>query len=275
VSGIELRATLEVALAGGFCGALGFWVLSERLAYAGESLSHGLLPGLVLAALAGVPLMLGAAGGAIVAAGLIAVAARDERVGPDTGTAVAVTGLVGLGSLLALAPDAPPRLEELLFGDPLGANDADIVAAAALLVLGGLTLAALRRPLAAASFDPAGASALGMRPLLVRLGLLGLMATSIAIAVEGLGALLVLAVLVAPPVAVRRHVRTPDGAMAAGAVVAALAGIAGIQMSALVGTAAGASVALVLCAAAALGAMPWPRVGRASRRPAAPPQRAR
>jgi ABC-type Mn2+/Zn2+ transport system permease subunit len=275
VSGIELRATLEVALAGGFCGALGFWVLSERLAYAGESLSHGLLPGLVLAALAGAPLVLGAAGGALAAAGLIAVAARDERVGPDTGTAVAVTGLVGLGSLLALAPDAPPRLEELLFGDPLGASNGDIIAAAALLVLGGLTLAALRRPLAATSFDPAGASALGMRPLLVRLGLLGLMATSIAIAVEGLGALLVLAVLVAPPVAVRRHVRTPDGAMAAGAVVAAAAGVAGIQMSALVGTAAGASVALVLCAAAALGAMPWPGVARAPRRPAAAPRRAR
>jgi ABC-type Mn2+/Zn2+ transport system permease subunit len=56
VSGIELRATLEIVLAGGFCGALGFWVLSERLAYAGESLSHGLLPGLVLAALADAPL---------------------------------------------------------------------------------------------------------------------------------------------------------------------------------------------------------------------------
>jgi ABC-type Mn2+/Zn2+ transport system permease subunit len=273
VSGIELRATLELALAGGFCGALGFWVLSERLAYAGESLSHGLLPGLVLAALAGVPLVLGAAGGALVAAGLIAVAARDERVGPDTGTAVAVTGLVGLGSLLALAPDAPPRLEELLFGDPLGANDADIAAAAALLVLGGL--AALRRPLAATSFDPTGASALGLRPLAVRLGLLALMATSIAIAVEGLGALLVLAVLVAPPLAVRRHARTPDAAMVAGALVAAAAGAAGIQLSALVGSAAGASVALVLCAAAALGAMPWPGAGRAPREPAGAPQRVR
>jgi ABC-type Mn2+/Zn2+ transport system permease subunit len=273
VSGIELRATLEVALAGGFCGALGFWVLSERLAYAGESLSHGLLPGLVLAALAGAPLLLGAAGGALVAAGLIAVAARDPRVGPDTGTAVAVTGLVGLGSLLALAPDAPPRLEELLFGDPLGANDADIAAAAALLVLGGLALVALRRPLAATSFDPTGASALGVRPLMVRLGLLGLMATSIAIAVEGLGALLVLAVLVAPPLAVRRHVRTPDAAMAAGAVVAAAAGVAGIQLSALVGSAAGASVALVLCAAAALGAMPWPGAARSGARPAAPSHR--
>ena len=173
MSGIELRATLEVVLAGGFCGALGFWVLSERLAYAGESLSHGMLPGLVLAALAGAPLLLGAAGGALVAAGLIALAARDARVGPDTGTAVAVTGLVGLGSLLALAPEAPQRLEELLFGDPLGVSDGDLAAAAILLVAGGAALAALRRPLAATAFDPAGASALGLRPGLVRLALLG------------------------------------------------------------------------------------------------------
>jgi ABC-type Mn2+/Zn2+ transport system permease subunit len=229
-------------------------VLSERLAYAGESLSHGLLPGLVLAALAGVPLLLGAAGGALVAAGLIALAARDPRVGPDTGTAVAVTGLVGLGSLLALAPDAPPRLEELLFGDPLGATDGDIAAAAALLAGGGLLLAVLQRPLAAASFDPTGAAALGVRPLTMRLVLLALMATAIAIAVQGLGALLVLAVLVGPPIAVRRHVRTPRASMVAGALVAAAAGAAGIQLSALAGTAAGASVALVLCAAAALGA---------------------
>jgi ABC-type Mn2+/Zn2+ transport system permease subunit len=65
---------------------------------------------------------------------------------------------------------------------------------------------------------------------------------------------------VAPPVAVRRHVRTPDQAMVAGALVAVAAGIAGIQLSALVGSAAGASVALVLCAAAGLGAaQPSPR----------------
>ena len=271
MSGIELRATLEVALAGGFCGALGFWVLSERLAYAGESLSHGLLPGLVLAALAGAPLLLGAAGGALVAAGLIALAARDARVGPDTGTAVAVTGLVGLGSLLALAPDAPPRLEELLFGDPLGATGGDIAAAASLLAGGGLVLAALQRPLAASVFDPAGAAALGLRPLSMRLALLALMATAIAIAVHGLGALLVLAVLVGPPIAVRRHARTPQAAMVAGALVAAAAGAGGIQLSALAGTAAGASVALVLCAAAALGAA----LPRRALRPAARGQAAR
>ena len=254
MSGIELRAMLELVLAGGFCGALGFWVVSERLTYAAESLSHGLLPGLVLAGLAGAPLLLGAAGGAIVAAALIALAARDANVGPDTGTAVAVTGLVGLGSLLALAPDAPQRLEELLFGNPLGVTGGDLVAAAVLVAVGGGTLVALRRPLTATAFDPAGASALGLRPSLLRLALLVLLAAAVAVTVQGLGALLVLAALVAPPIAVRRHVPTPAWAMLAAAAVAGLAGIAGIQISSLAGIAAGGSVALVLCAMAALGA---------------------
>ncbi len=71
MSGIELRAMLELVLVGGFCGAIGFWVVTERLTYAAESLSHGLLPGLVAAGLAGTSVLVGAAGGALVAAALI------------------------------------------------------------------------------------------------------------------------------------------------------------------------------------------------------------
>jgi ABC-type Mn2+/Zn2+ transport system permease subunit len=253
-SGIDRRALLELALVGLFCGALGFWVVTERLAYAAESLSHGLLPGLVIAALAGASLLLGAAAGALVAAPLLALAARDERIGPDGGTAVAVTGLVGLGALLALEPDAPQRLDELLFGDPLGVSDGDLAAAAALLLAGGAALALLHRPLCAVAFDPSGAAAAGVRPALVRIALLGLLAAAIAVAARGLGALLVLAVLVAPPVAVSRHARTPARAMLAGGAVAVLAGLVGIEVSFHAGSAAGASVALALCLAAALGA---------------------
>jgi ABC-type Mn2+/Zn2+ transport system permease subunit len=263
-SGIDRRALLELALVGAFCGALGFWVVTERLAYSAESLAHGLLPGLVLAALAGAPLLLGAAGGALVAAALIAFAARDSRIGPDTGTAVAVTGLVGLGALLALAPDSPQRLEELLFGDPLGVTDGDLVAAASLLVLGGAALVALHRPLSAVAFDAAGAAAAGLRPAALRLVLLVLLAAAVAVAVQGLGALLVLAVLIGPPLAVRHHARTPARAMLGGAAVAVLAGLVGIGVSFHAHSAAGASVALALCAVAALGSLfrPSPRAVR-------------
>ena len=263
-SGIDRRALLELAMVGGFCGALGFWVVTERLAYSAESLSHGLLPGLVLAALAGAPLLLGAAGGALVAAALIAFAARDARIGPDAGTAVAVTGLVGLGALLALAPDSPQRLEELLFGDPLGVTDGDLVAAAALLTLGGTALACLYRPLSAVAFDAPGAAAAGLRPSLMRLVLLVLIAAAVAVAVQGLGALLVLAVLIGPPLAVMPHARTPARAMLGGAAVAVVAGIVGIGVSFHAHSAAGATVALALCAAAALGSAfrPSPRGAR-------------
>ena len=268
-SGIGRRALIEVMLLGAFGGALAFWVVEERLGYAAESLAHGLLPGLVIAALAGAPLLIGAAGGAVAAAALIALAARDERVGPETGTAVAVTGLLGLGALLALSPQAPPRLEELLFGDPLGVGDGDLAAAAVLVLIGGLALASFHRPLVALAFDAAGSAALGVSPARLRALLLLLLAAAIAVGAQGLGNLLVLAVLVAPAVAVRRHAATPAAAMLAGGALSALAGAAGIYVSFHAGAAAGACVALALCLLAAAGAaLPLRRGGTAA--PAAP-----
>ena len=252
-SGIDRRALAEVALLGVICGGLSFWVVGYRLAYPAESLAHGLLPGLVLASLAGAPLVLGALGGVAVAGALVALAARDERIDADTATAVVVTGMFGLGALLALAPETPARLGELLFGDPLGVTDADLAAAGALVVMGGSALAALQRPLAATAFDPVRARSLGIAPARVQLALLLLLSVTLAVAVTGLGSLLVLAVLVAPAVAVRRHASSPPVAMVAGAGLAVVAGTIGIYASHHLGSAAGASVALALVLAAALG----------------------
>lgn len=254
-SGIGQRALAEVVLLGALGGALGFWVLRFGLTYGAESLAHGLLPGLVIAAVAGFPLLLGAAIGIAAAAVLLATAAGDERAGPDTGTAVVVTGMLGLGGLLAFSPDVPPRLGELLFGDPLSISGGDLVAAGAVAAGGGLALAALHRPLAAVAFDSAGAAALGLRPGLVRLGLLALLVATVAVGARGFGNLLVLAVLVAPAIAVRRHASTPAAAMRAGALVAAAAGMAGLYASHHLSIAAGGAIALALCAAAAIGAV--------------------
>jgi ABC-type Mn2+/Zn2+ transport system permease subunit len=261
-SGIGLRALVEIVVVGAVCGALGFWVASYRLVYSAESLAHGLLPGLVVAAVAGVPLVAGAAAGILAAALLIDVAGRDERVGADTATAVVVTGLLGLGGLLALARDRPLRLEELLFGDPLAVGSADLAAAAILAAASVAALLALHRPLSALAFDPVGAPALGVRPAVARAALLVLLAAAVCVATRGLGNLLVLAVLVAPPVAVARHAHSPARAMLGGAIVAAAAGVAGFYGSYHLEVAAGASIALALCAAAALGALLPAQAGR-------------
>src|SRR6185503_6181055 len=107
---------------------------------------------------------LGAAGGVLVAAAAIALAGRDERLGGDTGVAVAVSALFGLGALLALSPGAPPRLLELLFGDLLGASVADIAVAGGLAAAAAIALALAHRRLSASAFDRASARSLGAEP---------------------------------------------------------------------------------------------------------------
>jgi ABC-type Mn2+/Zn2+ transport system permease subunit len=253
---ITLRALFEVLILALALGPLGVWILLHRQAYAAESLSHGLLPGLVIAALAGAPLVLGAAGGAIVAAGAIALAARDERVGADIGVAVAVSALLGVGALLALSPAAPPRLEELLFGDLLGISTADLLAAGALALATGLALAAAHRPLALTAFDREASPSLGATVARWETALLVLLAVGTVAAAPGLGSLLLVALIIAPAAAALRVTRRLPPALAIAAVVAALAGIAGLALSYYAGLAAGASVALCAVAAPILARVP-------------------
>jgi ABC-type Mn2+/Zn2+ transport system permease subunit len=246
---ITRRALVEVLILALALGPLGVWVLLHRQAYAAESLSHGLLPGLVLAALAEIPLVFGAAAGAVVAAGAIALAARDERIGGDVGVAVAVSTLFGLGAMLALAPAAPPRLEELLFGDLLGTSGADLAAAAALALAVAAALAAIHRPLALTAFDRVAARALGAPPGRWETALLALLGVGTVAAAPGLGSLLLVALVIAPAAAALRITRRLPAALALAAGLGAAAGVGGLALSYYADLAAGASVAL--CAAAA------------------------
>src|SRR3954454_3437574 len=238
---ITRRGLLEVLILALALGPLGVWVLLHRQAYAAESLSHGLLPGLVLAALAGIPLVLGAAGGALVAAGAIALAGRDERVGGDIGVAVAVSTLFGLGAVLARAPDAPPRLEELLFGDLLGTSGADLAAAAGLALAVAAALGAIHRPLALTAFDRAAARSLGAPAARWEAALLALLGVGTVAAAPGLGSLLLVALVIAPGAAALRLTRRLEAALGTAAAIAVAAGIGGLALSYYADLAASAS----------------------------------
>ncbi|HEV7806784.1 MAG TPA: metal ABC transporter permease, partial [Solirubrobacteraceae bacterium] len=203
-SGLLQRALVEIVVLGAACGALGVWLLHLRHAYAAESLAHAMLPGLVLASLAGIPLLLGAGAGVLVTAALIALATRDTRVGSEVAVGVVVTTAFGLGAVLALSPDVPVGLDKLLFGDLLGAGPSDLLAAGALALLIALALAAGNRRLALAVFDPVAAPSLGARPARVELALLALLGVAVVAAVLSLGNLLVFALLVAPAAAALR-----------------------------------------------------------------------
>lgn len=246
--GITQRALLELVILGAVCGPLGVWVILFRQSYAAESISHSMLPGLVVASLLAIPLGLGAAAGLAVAAACVAAASRQHAVGSDVAVAVTVTALVGAGSLLALSPEVPVRLGEILFGDPLAVTAGDLIASTALALLTLISLARVHRPLTLSGFDPQTAASLGGGNGRAATLLLGLLALTVLVAVQALGNLLVVAIIIGPGATALRLCRSLAGALAVAAAGAIAAGVAGIYLSYWADLAAGASIAL--CAVA-------------------------
>jgi ABC-type Mn2+/Zn2+ transport system permease subunit len=243
---IMQRAFAEIVLLGIAGGAVGCWVVLNELSYAAESLPHSMFPALVLAAIAGVPLLLGGAAGLLVAAVAIAAASRTPRIGGDSAIAVVITALFGLGALLALSRATPAGVQSLLFGDILGLTTTDLVAAAVLTLVLAIGLAVLHPRLLIASFDRTTASALGANPAIVDVALLILVALSVLVAVQALGNLLVVALLIAPAAAARLVARRMVPMMALAVALAIACGVAGLYASYHLRTAAGASIAATM-----------------------------
>jgi ABC-type Mn2+/Zn2+ transport system permease subunit len=247
-SEVTTRALVETLLIAVAAGPLGCWVVLFGLSYSAESLAHAMLPGLVIAALAGFPLLLGAALGVAIAAPAIALAGRLPTIGADTAIAIVVTSLVGAGALLALAPETPAGLQELLFGDVLGVSGGEL---ALTVVLAGVVLAALRLAhgkLLTVGFDRANAGAFGVSPRAADAIVLLLVGAFTVVAVQALGTLLLLAMLVGPAATARLVVHRLPGMMALATSIAAVSAAGGLYLSYYANTAAGASIAAVVVA---------------------------
>jgi ABC-type Mn2+/Zn2+ transport systems, permease components len=243
------RALLEVGLISLASGALGCWVVFYGVSYAAESLSHALFPGLVVAALAGVPILVGGIPGIAIAALAIALVGRVPGIGRDTAVAVVVTGFFGLGALLALSPDSPPGIQSLLFGDILAPSNADLRISAILAIGVVISLIALHWRLLAVAFDRTTARSLGASPTVADIVVLILLAGAVLVAAQGLGTLLAVAALVGPAATARVFTKRIGSMMVAASLLGICAGVVGLYLSYYEGVAAGAAIAGSIVAA--------------------------
>ena len=267
---IVVRGIVELTLIGIVSGGLGCWIVLAGRSYSAESLAHAMLPGLVLASLLGIPLLLGGAAGLVVGAVLIALAGRVPRLDGDVAVSVVITSLFGLGVLLGLAPEVPAGLNGILFGDVLGVTDLDIALAAGLAVSVVAVLTVLHPSLLVTGFDRLNARALGRSPAALDVVLALLLAAATLVAVQALGNLLVVAMLVGPAATARLLTRRMAPMMITATAVAAGAAVAGLYASYHARIAAGAAVTLALvgCFLLALLAR-WAVEASASARPQA------
>jgi ABC-type Mn2+/Zn2+ transport system permease subunit len=243
------HAFLEIGLVGLVGGWLGCWVLLYGVSYSAESLAHGMFPGLVGASLLGLPLVAGGAAGAGAAASGIAGLGNQRGLDRDTSVGVVITSAFGLGALLALMPDSPPGIQELLFGDVLAVTRHDLLVTALIALPVLALLWVLHERLLAVGFDRSTARAIGIAPRPVELAVMLLVAAAVVVSVQALGSLLVVAVLVAPAACARLLAHRLTTMLWVSVAVAIAGGVAGLYVSYYAGTAGGASIALCLVGA--------------------------
>ena len=179
--------SLEIALVGLVGGWLGCWVLLYGVSYSAESLAHGMFPGLVGASLLGLPLVAGGAVGAGASAAGIAGLGNQRGLDRDTSVGVVITSAFGLGALLALMPDSPPGIQELLFGDVLAVTRTDILVTALIALPVLALLWVLHERLLALGFYRSTARAIGIAPRPVELAAMLLVAAAVVVSVRGAG----------------------------------------------------------------------------------------
>ncbi len=246
--GATQRALAVIVLLGAAGGAISCWVILYRVSYSAESLAHGLFPGLVAATLLGLPILLGGAVGILVAAALIALVNRFAGESAETAVAVVVTSLFGLGVLMALSPESPRGLSELLFGDLLGTSGSELLASAAVALVVIAAIWHQHGRLLAIGFDQSAGPSYGVSPTLMTAVVLCLVALTVLIGVQALGNLLVAAILVGPAAAARLLTDRFAPMMALSLAFAVAAGIAGVYLSFHARIAAGASIVVCLLA---------------------------
>lgn len=247
-------SALELVIVGGACGAVGVWVLHFGRAILAESFTHALLPGLVLAAMVGAGLLLGAVVGVIAAYGLLLLAARAPKTSSATATSVSVTLLVALGALLASSGNGIASFESLLFGNPLAASTGDVLIAAALALGIAVALTALGGQFAALAFDARSAPTLGVNAGQVSAAALALLAISVAVAANVAGSLLALALVTGPAFGASAVTHRLRASLVLATAAGSLSGVAGLYLSYYADWPASASIALVICAWAAAAA---------------------
>jgi manganese transport system permease protein len=207
-----VKALLVGALVGIVSAVLSCFVTLKGQSLLGDAVSHAVLPGVVLAYLAGIPFGAGALVSGLSAVLLIGWIERNTRLRSDAVIGIVFTTYFGVGLILA---SMIPRLSDwvyssfgyraplmsvntILFGNVLGIADSDALQT---LVIGVVTLGLVvvfRRDLLLFCFDPNYARAIGINVRRLSMLLQLLLALTIVVALQTIGIVLVVAMLVAP-----------------------------------------------------------------------------
>ncbi|WP_410582948.1 metal ABC transporter permease [Amycolatopsis sp. lyj-108] len=261
-----VRALASTVIASAVCAVLSCWLVLIGWSLMGDAVSHAVLPGVVLAYVLGAPFALGAVVFGFLAVALIGVVRDTSRVKEDAAIGIVFTTLFALGLVLISVTPSQTDLNHIIFGNLLGVDTSDLIQIG---VLGAITLTLLvlkRRDFTLYAFDPTHAHAIGLNPRMLGAALLGLLALTAVVALQVVGVILVVAMLIIPGATAYLLTDRFGRMLVIAPSFSVLAAVTGLYLSYHLDTASGGMIVLVQGAGFTLVYLFGPRHGIVGKR---------
>jgi manganese transport system permease protein len=223
------------------------------------------LPGVVLAYVVGAPFALGAIVFGVLAVVLIGAVRSPGRIREDAAIGIVFTVLFALGLVLISVTPSQTDLAHIVFGNILGVSPGDLIQVAILAVVAIAVLLIKRRDLTLYAFDPTHAHAIGLSPRLLGAVLLGVLAVTAVVALQVVGVVLVVALLIIPGATAFLLTERFGRMLVIAPVTAAASAVVGIYLSYWLDVASGGMIVLVQGVLFTLAFLFAPRHGVVSR----------
>lgn len=212
----------------------------------GDAISHSVLPGIVIAYWLAIPLAVGAFAAGMICAVAIGFLKDNSRIKEATVMGIVFSGMFALGVVLFVQTPTDVHLDHILFGNPLGITWRDVGASALIAGFVALVVLAKRREFLVHAFDPQHARAVGLPVTLLHYGLLGLVALMVVAALQAVGIILAIALLIAPGAIAFLWVRRFGPMLAVASLVSVGAALLGVYASFWLDSAPGPTIVLAL-----------------------------
>ncbi len=177
---------------------LSCYLVLKRWSLMGDAISHAVLPGIVVAYVAGIPLLVGAFTAGMFCAVATGFLSENSRVKQDTVMGIVFSGMFGFGIVMYTKVQTDIHLDHILFGNILGVGVADLWTTGLIAAFVGLVVIAKQRDLMLHAFDPVQAQAVGLRVGWLHYGLLALISLTIVATLSAVGIILAIGLLIAP-----------------------------------------------------------------------------
>ncbi|MCW9041836.1 MAG: metal ABC transporter permease [Pseudopelagicola sp.] len=177
---------------------LSCFLVLKGWALMGDAVSHAVLPGIVLAYILEIPLIIGAFAAGMFTAMATGYLAGNSRLKQDTVMGVVFSGMFGIGIVLFVSVETNAHLDHILFGNMLGVGGADLWTAGIISILVGGMLVLKWKDWLLHSFDPAQAQASGLWVNWLHYGMLAALSLTIVATLSAVGLILAVGLLIAP-----------------------------------------------------------------------------